>query len=579
LDLELQQLLVSLNMQEPVLNPIANLANATSAVNTINANSVVTATALQNTLDRYGSSPNQMQSVLDMNSYNIVNLPAPATINSPARLIDVVSNPSLSVPATGTSGSTVPFLNGGTAGTPNTWSGYNLFTGTTTIDNGISGPALSGYTSSYVDVRYYGAVGDGVHDDTVAINNALATGQRVYLPKSTAFYKISGTLTITISGTTFFGDGPETSVIKSSISTGAMLTIAAGLNSVTVSNIGFTRNSLASVGGYGIQCLGRLDECRFSNLEIQLQNIGALFLSAGWGTINDLYVHNNGSHGLYFSNIGAVSSADVCQWIVRDILSQQNTGSGLVVISVSNSTSQLTMGNWYNINTYNNTGYGVYVDGTLCPIQGFRMRDFFIGSDLADGIYLKTYNTAQGYTELSDGFTEAAGGNGVNIITNNTFTVLDNVIASYNGAYGFLIADASKLQVTGCTAVGNTTAAFSYTANSGSQIGKGNNPATMDSPAIGAATATSLTSGSLNLTGAATSTNSIALQSGTATTAGGAATPFISWGSSGIGLFFGSGAPSGLTAAQGSIYFRQDGAAGTAIYLCTVANTTWVAVT
>src|SRR5258708_20847859 len=92
------------------LNNVATFQNDTTAVNTINGNNAAITTAFVDVLSRSGVSPNQMTSNLDMNSNQILNLPPPATTSSPARLIDVVSNPSITVPPVGTSGATVPLL-------------------------------------------------------------------------------------------------------------------------------------------------------------------------------------------------------------------------------------------------------------------------------------------------------------------------------------------------------------------------------------------------------------------------------------------------------------------------------------
>lgn len=108
------------------LGTVSTFTNDSSAVSIVNNNSQLITNALANTLDRYGSAPNGMQAVLDMNNFNIINLPSPATINSPARLVDVVSNPTIQVPTVGTSGATVPLLNG-----VNTWSGVQTFTNST----------------------------------------------------------------------------------------------------------------------------------------------------------------------------------------------------------------------------------------------------------------------------------------------------------------------------------------------------------------------------------------------------------------------------------------------------------------
>lgn len=105
-----------------ILNNVTTFTNDSTAASIVNANSSAIATAFVDTLSRSGVAPNQMQSVLDMNSNQIINLPAPSTTNSPARLIDVVSNPTIVVPATGTSGHVVPFLDGN-----NTWSGTQTF--------------------------------------------------------------------------------------------------------------------------------------------------------------------------------------------------------------------------------------------------------------------------------------------------------------------------------------------------------------------------------------------------------------------------------------------------------------------
>ncbi|SRR6266404_1684510 len=78
-------------MSKITLNNVASLIDATTAANTINANSGIVQTAFDNTLSRDGTAPNQMSSDLDMNSNQILNLPAPSSTNSPLRLQDLSS--------------------------------------------------------------------------------------------------------------------------------------------------------------------------------------------------------------------------------------------------------------------------------------------------------------------------------------------------------------------------------------------------------------------------------------------------------------------------------------------------------
>jgi hypothetical protein len=55
------------------LTDLVNLQNETTAVNAINANNGVLTTALDNTLSRDGTAPNQMGANLDMNGFQILN--------------------------------------------------------------------------------------------------------------------------------------------------------------------------------------------------------------------------------------------------------------------------------------------------------------------------------------------------------------------------------------------------------------------------------------------------------------------------------------------------------------------------
>ncbi|HYT43233.1 MAG TPA: hypothetical protein VEP90_12920, partial [Methylomirabilota bacterium] len=68
-------------MSKITLNNVANLGSWTTAQSTIDNNSATIQSAFDNTLSRDGTSPNYMNSQLDMNSQQIINLPAPSTTN------------------------------------------------------------------------------------------------------------------------------------------------------------------------------------------------------------------------------------------------------------------------------------------------------------------------------------------------------------------------------------------------------------------------------------------------------------------------------------------------------------------
>jgi hypothetical protein len=70
------------------LADLSSLQNESSALSNINSNSALIETALENTLSRDGTSPNEMGANLDMNNNRILNLPAPVADQEPLRLVD-----------------------------------------------------------------------------------------------------------------------------------------------------------------------------------------------------------------------------------------------------------------------------------------------------------------------------------------------------------------------------------------------------------------------------------------------------------------------------------------------------------
>lgn len=145
------------------------LTDVTSGFGTaavINANNAAIETAFDNTLSRDGSTPNQMEADLDMNSNRVLNLPYAASATEPMTLGQY---------------------------------------------NAIADPG-----PEYISVKIYGAKGDGSTDDTEAIQGALnaagiAGGGTVYFPAGV--YKITETLFVTYDNVTIVGDSQGGTII------------------------------------------------------------------------------------------------------------------------------------------------------------------------------------------------------------------------------------------------------------------------------------------------------------------------------------------------------------------------------
>lgn len=71
------------------LNDLASLTSETSAVQAINNNNVAIEDAIENTLSRDGSGPNQMNADIDLNGYGLLNLKPPVNPTDAVRLQDI----------------------------------------------------------------------------------------------------------------------------------------------------------------------------------------------------------------------------------------------------------------------------------------------------------------------------------------------------------------------------------------------------------------------------------------------------------------------------------------------------------
>jgi len=76
-------------MAKLTLSDVTNPNNQTSIAATVNANNSSIETAIENTLSRDGTSPNEMAANLDMDSNRILNLPEPVDDTEPVRLTDL----------------------------------------------------------------------------------------------------------------------------------------------------------------------------------------------------------------------------------------------------------------------------------------------------------------------------------------------------------------------------------------------------------------------------------------------------------------------------------------------------------
>lgn len=152
----------------------------------------------------------------------------------------------------------------------------------TIIAQGTTTPrALATRFAEVINVKDFGATGDGITDDTAAVQAAISVGKAVYIPSGT--YRITSPLNVATQGQLVYGDGYQSFI---SCQNGTCF-------NVTTGNVTFT--DLRIWGGYtpsniGILCSGF--QCKFQNIDMRFFDIGLRWTGGFHMFINDWHMRN-----------------------------------------------------------------------------------------------------------------------------------------------------------------------------------------------------------------------------------------------------------------------------------------------
>ena len=161
--------------------------------------------------------------------------------------------------------------------------------------------ALSKFRDT-VSVKDFGAVGDGVADDTAAIQAAINTNKEVFVPNGT--YNLSASLTMTSS-----------QQIRGESQTLAILKTTAAVNAITVADIAYCKISNLYINGNGIGLIGikvglGITFSAFHTIEFcdvrNFTSYGIHLNGTSYVRVDNCFIRDNGGNGIY-NNLGSPS--------------------------------------------------------------------------------------------------------------------------------------------------------------------------------------------------------------------------------------------------------------------------------
>lgn len=309
-----------------------------------------------------------------------------------------------------------------------------------------------------VSVDDFGAVGDGITDDTSAIQAAIASGaKRVFIPAGT--YRTTATISVSASGVMLQGEGPDATIITSSAN-GPAIQVASGLIGVGFFDLQVTRVAgTASSGLDGIRFVSLTEQATIQRVKLSRHWIGLSLCATSYSFVQELIALNNYSHGVQVANNATFAGL---QWSFFKCLSQTNDGYGLFVTTAAG-ISGASVGDFQLFSTYANKLGGVRFSGKASsPINAIRWFGGFVGEDGNHGFELDTYGSS---THKIEGlFAEIAGvapcgvdqttpatnlGSGIVVTVNNVAVDLLNCCVIGNSLTG-IVMRASRFLIAGC---------------------------------------------------------------------------------------------------------------------------------
>jgi hypothetical protein len=286
-----------------------------------------------------------------------------------------------------------------------------------------------------VSVKDFGAVGDGVANDTAAIQAAVTAnpGKLILIPSGT--YKITNTILVAVSGSDaacvrIVGSGSTQTIINNQFA-GPAFKFDSGAGAIFAYDVALENLQITSVGSVAGSIGVQLDGCRFariSNVRITSMASHGIY---GFSTIGDLTdtaqievkqteISSCGGYGIY---AGSDTAGIQYNWNLDQVRVGTCTLGGVLYESMINATVR-------NSSIFYNNGFGIKVTS---PIGGYssniiRIENCEFDTNNGTQIYLErviAVNVSQCYLVGNTGLSQVFS-KGIFVDSSVTNVVIEN---------------------------------------------------------------------------------------------------------------------------------------------------------
>jgi hypothetical protein len=394
---------------------------------------------------------------LDANGMQIYNLPAPTSLNSAARQQDV-----LDAVAGAKTAALTAFTPAGDITATNVQGAIEEVNTFTQAGTGVVVRTVQAKNREILSVADFGAVGDGVTDDTTAIQLALNTGKMVFLPAGT--YKISARLLL-MSNQLMYGEGPS-SILRLADGVSGSLTnsnmIQCGTVNSAVSDLAIDGNATNNnVSYYSALSASASTGSKFYNLYISNVFGNAISGSSSVGTvISNIRFHDiTGTTGdpgeciyLFASTRATITNIVATDIDDHVIYISGTTASPTTDIVVSNVVANNAGRSVLGSSAYNVLGLCINISFSNCMATDCDIG-FTVNASSTDSSspYNVLMTNCSAYKSYRSGFSfqGVGAGSDMNIVMSGIISSESGRSAAGVTAYGLLFSLTNKITMSG----------------------------------------------------------------------------------------------------------------------------------